>query len=134
MGLLSKCALNEDTDDPSDWVGTDDDVWYLRWRIKVKHWFTFANRCPKGIDLSIVFFPLLYVFPFTVWFTGLTWWYLFPLLILPVTRKWRKYPKTLFAIRGKGHWRWEDKDGTQENTATGRDPISWNRWVSLLLI
>jgi hypothetical protein len=107
---MPKCALNKDTDSPDDWKGTDDDVWYMRWRIPLKYLFAFANRCPKGITISIVFLPGLYLLPFTIWFTGWSWWYLFPLMVIPVARKWRLMPKTIFAIRGDGRWRFESTD------------------------
>jgi len=107
---MPKCALNQDTDDPSDWVGTDDDNWLMRWRIKKKHWFAFANRCPPGLTWTIVFLPGLYLFPFLVWFTGWSWWYLFPIAVIPVARKWRLLPTTVVAIKSGGPWRLENTD------------------------
>lgn len=107
---MPKCALNEDTNDPSDWEGTDDDNLWMRWRIKCKGWFAFANRCPAGVTVTLIFFPLLYSLPFTIWFTGWSWWYLFPVLVIPVARKWRLMPTTIIAIRGKGAWRLENTD------------------------
>lgn len=111
--MSPKCALNSDTDSPDDWAGKDVDVWYARWKIKVRHWFAFSNRCPRGITCTFVFFPFLYLFPFTVWLTGWSWWYLFPILVLPVAKKWRLMPKTIFAIRGGGTWRYENTDSTK---------------------
>lgn len=109
---MPNCALNKDTDEPSDWKGTDDDVWYMRWRIYCKGLFAFANRCPSGVTISVVFFPGFYLLPFTIWFTGWSWWYLFPFVIIPVARKWRLMPKVLFALKGKGEWRLENTDST----------------------
>lgn len=113
---MPKCALPEHIDEPGEWENTDDDVWYMRWRMYIKGWFAFANRCPKGITGSIVFLPALYLLPFTVWFTGWTWWYCFPLIVIPVNRKWRLWPYTVFAIRGAGKWRLEGVKGNQETT------------------
>jgi hypothetical protein len=110
---MPKCALNEDTDDPSDWVGTDDDNWLMRWRIKKKHWFAFANRCPPGLTWTLVFLPGLYLMPLTIWFTGWSWWYLFPIAVLPVARRWRLLPTTVWAIRGPGLWRYESTDSKE---------------------
>lgn len=112
MGLLSRCALHSEIDDPAEWKGTDDDVWYMRWRLYVKHWFAFANRCPQGLDLTLVFFPGLFLLPFTIWFTGWSWWYLFPVGVLSVCRKWRLLPTTVFAIRGPGLWRLENSNSS----------------------
>lgn len=109
---MPRCALNEDTDDPTDWKGSDDDNWLMRWRIKYKHWFAFANRCPRGLTWTTVFFPGLFLLPFTIWFTGFSWWYLFPVIIIPVQRKWRLLPKTLLALRGPGVWRFENTNST----------------------
>lgn len=109
---MPKCALNKDTDSPDDWVGSDDDNWLMRWRIKKKHWFAFANRCPKGLTCTIIFFPLLYLVPLLVWFTGWSWWYLWPIGVMPVARKWRLLPTVLFAVKGGGPWRIENTDST----------------------
>lgn len=114
MGLLSKAALPDHIDQPEEWKGTDDDVWYMRWRLYVKHWFAFScttDRVAKqGLDLSFVFMPGLFVLPFTVWFTGWSWWYLFPIGILPVFKRWREYPTTIFAAHGSGPIRLESTD------------------------
>jgi hypothetical protein len=32
---------------PDAWKGTDDDVWYMRWRIKIKGWFAYGYRAPQ---------------------------------------------------------------------------------------
>lgn len=115
MGLLSKCALPAHLDEPSEWKGTDDDqVWWMRWRLYVKHWFAFAatDRCSQGIDLSLVYFPGLYVLPLTIWFTGWTWWYLFPIGVIPVLKRWRRIPTTIFVAHGGGPLRMENADSS----------------------
>jgi hypothetical protein len=119
MGLLSSQVLTPHQNDPASWKGTDDDkVWWMRWRLYVKHWFAFATPrlCPQGFDVSIVFFPLLYIAPVTMAFTGLSWWYLFPIGFLPVCRVWRQTPKVLFAMRGDGLWRFEESFTGDEST------------------
>jgi hypothetical protein len=113
---MPKCALTERLQDPKNWVGTDDDVWYMRWRIYCKWLFAFSHRCPPGITFSFVFMPGLYLLPFTIWFTHWSWWYLFPVIIIPVTRQWRQYPMTLFAAGGGGQFRMENDDGSKERT------------------
>lgn len=108
MGIFDKTPLPAHIDEPHEWKGTDDDqVWWMRWRLYVKHWFAFSFRSPRGISASFVFLPLLYVFPFTVWFTGWSWWYLFPLGVIPVARRWRRVPTVVLAIKGRGAWRME---------------------------
>lgn len=129
MGLLSKCALPERLDEAHEWKGTDDDqVWYMRWRLHVKHWFAFGPHCKQGLDLSFVLMPGLYVLPFTIWFTGWSWWYLFPLGIIPVCRRWRLFPTVIFSIRGKGYWRFENSNGNVSVAGSLGDPnkIQWN--------
>lgn len=107
-GIGDKTSLTERLNDPANWIGTDDDNVWMRWRIKIKSWFAFSNRSPNGIAFSFAFLPLMWLFPFTIWFTGWSWWYLFPIMIIPVTRKWRMMPMVLLAVRGKGVWRFED--------------------------
>jgi hypothetical protein len=111
---MPKCALTERLKDPKTWIGTDDDVWYMRWRIPLKFLFAFSYRCPPGLTFSFVFLPGFYLLPFTIWFTGWSWWYCFPLIMIPVTRQWRKYPITLLAIGGGGKFRLEDTDGSDD--------------------
>lgn len=107
MGILDRSSLNDRLNNPDNWKGTDDDVWYMRWCLKIKCWFAFSNRSPEGIAFSFVIFPFMYLFPFTVWFTGWSWWYLLPVAIIPVMRKWRVKPKILWAWKWGGFWRWE---------------------------
>ena len=111
---MPKCALPENLDEASEWKGTDDDVWYMRWRLHVKGWFAFSNRCPKGITGTLIFFPGLYVLPISIWFTGWSWWYLWPAILIPVSRQWRKMPTVIFAAKGKGPWRIESSDGEMD--------------------
>ena len=125
---MPKCALNQDTDEPSDWVGTDDDNWLMRWRIKKKHWFAFANRCPTGLTWTFVFLPGLYLMPLTIWFTGWSWWYLFPIAVLPVARKWRLLPTTVWAIKGKGPWRLESTDSKYIIAMQDESFVFFPRW------
>lgn len=123
MGLLSACALPSHKDEAHEWKGTDDDqVWWMRWRLKVKRWFVFGStdRCPQGLDLTFVFFPGLWVLPLSIWFTGWSWWYLWPVGILPVARRWRDCPILLFGVFGDGHVRWETPDVASEGHAPGR--------------
>jgi len=138
---MPKCALNQDTDSPNDWVGTDDDNWLMRWRIKRKHWFAFANRCPKGLTWTIIFFPGLYLVPLLVWLTGWSWWYLWPIVVVPVARKWRSRPIVLLAIKGSGPWRLENNGSTSIiDSSTPRIPNyylsriqKWCRWHFAIL-
>lgn len=117
MGILDSTALDNRLNDPANWKGTDDDTWLMRWRIKIKAWFAFSSRSPKGLAFSFVFFPLIYLAPFTIWFTGRSWWYLLPVAIIPVFRKWRLTPKILWAKKWGGYWRWEDSgDGPDIRT------------------
>lgn len=121
MGLLSRSELPEHLDEAKEWKGTDDDVWYMRWRLYVKHWFSFGctpERVKQGFDLGIIFIPGLYVLPFTIWFTGWSWWYLFPVCLCPMLKRWRRYPITLFGIRGRGAWRCE---------TDGKEDTLWDR-------
>jgi len=118
-GIGDKTALNDRLNDPANWKGTDDDNWLMRWRIYIKHWFAFSNKSPQGITASFLFFPLMWFFPLTVWFTGFSWWYLFPIAIIPVARKWRKKPKVIWGRKWGGYWRWEHTgDLADDFTAT----------------
>lgn len=100
MGLLNSDALSSRLKDPANWKGTDDDTFLMRWRLKRKTWFAFPWRGPQGVDLSflasIVFLP--------------------GLLLIPVLRRWREFPITLFAIRGAGYWRFENSSGSFETS------------------
>lgn len=126
MGIFDKTALTDRLNDPDNWKGTDDDTPLMRWRIRIKHWFAFSNRSEKGITASFVFFPFLWVFPFTIWFTGWSWWYLFPIAIIPVARKWRKKPKVLWAKKWGGMWRWESLGDAPEQWTTENNPKNFD--------
>lgn len=79
-------------DQPEEWKGTDDDqVWWMRWRLKIKGWFAYSYRSKY-------------------------WW-----------ARWRPIPKTLFALRGKGMWRYEDDQGDAMDyeLKKGRDKRGW---------
>lgn len=119
-GIGDKTALTDRLNDPNNWIGTDDDNPWMRWRIKIKAWFAFSDKSPQGLGASFVFFPFTYLFPFTVWFTGLSWWYLFPIAVIPVARKWRSTPKILWAKKWGGYWRWEHV-GNDSDESTARD-------------
>jgi len=80
---------------------------YKWWSKTTKSWEAFSWRSPKGIAFAYILFPGFYLLPFLVWFTGWSWWYLFPIGVIPVARQWRKVPKILFAIKGDGVWRFE---------------------------
>jgi hypothetical protein len=125
---MPKCALPSNIDEPSEWKGTDDDkVWWMRWRLYCKFWWSFSHRCPKGITGTIIFFPGLYVLPLTIWFTGWSWWYMFPLIVLPVLKQWDRFPHTILAIRSKqGAWRIE-ADGAVD-TLDSRRVIWWTQF------
>lgn len=107
QGIGDKTPLDARLSDDATWKGTDDDTALMRWRIKIKSWFAFSDRSPKGIALSFVYFPLLHALPLTIWFTGWSWWYLLPIGVIPVARKWRSVPTVIFAAKGKGWWRLE---------------------------
>lgn len=80
------------------WEGTDWDNWLQRPLLRIKHLFAFGHRCPQGLAFLPLFIP----------FTPLIFFF------VPVFRKWREFPKVLFAIKGKGVWRYENTDGTAE--------------------
>lgn len=124
---MPKCALPARLQNPDAWKGTDDDTWLMRWRIPLKGWCAFANRCPDGIAWSFLWLPGLFVLPFSIWFTGWSWWYLFPFILIPVKRKWRLMPTTIFAIKGKGNWRIENTDSTQIAPLTWHDFLVFPR-------
>jgi hypothetical protein len=44
---MPKSALPERLQDPANWAGTDDDIWYMRWRIYVKGWFAYGPRATQ---------------------------------------------------------------------------------------
>lgn len=44
---MPKSALSPRLLDASNWVGTDDDVWYMRWRIKLKYMFAYGPRATE---------------------------------------------------------------------------------------
>ena len=75
MGIADRTALPARLLDPANWKGTDDDNRWMRWRIKVKHWFAFSSLSPKGLAWSFVILPL--------------YWINIPIFIIPVARKWR---------------------------------------------
>lgn len=121
-GIGDQTPLNDRLNDPSNWKGTDDDVWYMRWRIAIKSWFAFSNKSPEGLAWSLVLFPGTYLLPFTIWFTGWSWWYLFPIAVIPVTRKWRDRPKVILSFKWGGQYRWEsmgDEPDVETNTIIG---------------
>jgi hypothetical protein len=126
MGIGDKTALSARLNDPATWKGTDDDVWYMRWRIRIKAWFAFSHRSPEGIAFSFVFFPLTYLMPFTIWFTGWSWWYLFPSIVIPVTRKWRMKPKVLWGKKWGGYWRWESVGNLPDGSTATDDPRNFD--------
>lgn len=44
---MPKSALPERLQDPANWKGTDDDVWYMRWRIPLKGLFAYGPRATE---------------------------------------------------------------------------------------
>lgn len=78
---MPKSALSPRLLEAENWKGTDDDVWYMRWRIKLKHWFAYGPRATE-------------------------WW-----------AKWREYPKTLFAVKGKQGFFRVETEGWERDTA-----------------
>lgn len=44
---MPKSALPERLLDVDNWKGTDDDVWYMRWRIKLKYLFAYGPRATE---------------------------------------------------------------------------------------
>jgi hypothetical protein len=44
---MPKSALSPRLLEASNWVGTDDDVWYMRWRIKLKYIFAYGPRATE---------------------------------------------------------------------------------------
>lgn len=44
---MPKSALSPRLLDADNWKGTDDDVWYLRWRIKLKYLFAYGPRATE---------------------------------------------------------------------------------------
>jgi hypothetical protein len=44
---MTKSALSERLQDPANWAGTDDDVWYMQWRIKLKWLFAYGPRATE---------------------------------------------------------------------------------------
>lgn len=115
MGLFDRTSLPPRLLDPANWKGTDDDTWWMRWRIKRKHWFAFSDLSPKGLALSFVMFPL-------IWFT-------IPLLIIPVLRKWRSIPIVLFGVKSdEGSWRFEKNKAEDkwDNRTTPREFLKEN--------
>lgn len=121
MGLLNTKVLPDNLDDLEDWTGTDDDTPLMRWRLRVKYWFAFSARpfSPQGLDLTVVLFPGLYILPFSIWFTGFSWWYFFPLLILPVFKQWRYMPMTIAGYYGNGWVRYESDEHENGNSHAG---------------
>ena len=111
---MPKCALTEHIDEPKEWKNTDDDNFWMRWRLHCKGLFAFSHRCERGITWSIVFLPLTYLLPFTIWLTGWSWWYLFPVAMIPVSHQWREFPILLIGYFGKGFIRYESTNGKAE--------------------
>lgn len=44
---MPKSALSPRLLDADNWKGTDDDVWYMRWRIKLKYLFAYGPRATE---------------------------------------------------------------------------------------
>lgn len=44
---MAKSALSPRLLDADNWKGTDDDVWYMRWRIKLKYLFAYGPRATE---------------------------------------------------------------------------------------
>lgn len=44
---MPKSALSQRLLDADNWKGTDDDVWYMRWRIKMKYLFAYGPRATE---------------------------------------------------------------------------------------
>ena len=40
-------ALPDHLNNPEKWRGTDDDTWYMRWRLQIKGWFAYGPRCKE---------------------------------------------------------------------------------------
>lgn len=59
---MPKDALPERLQDPKNWIGTDDDVWYMRWRIPLKGLFAYGPRSnhwwAKWREFPLVLFAL----------------------------------------------------------------------------
>ena len=115
--MSPRSALPPHLDEAKEWRSTDDDqVWWMRWRKHVKGFFAFSSRSPEGITWTLI--PFLLV---PIWFVyslfkplHFHWWYLFPIIPFPVTKKWRELPITLFSFSGQGILRLENSKGTSE--------------------
>ena len=124
---MPRCSLPPHLDEPSEWKNTDDDqVWWMRWRLYCKSWFAFSHRCPPGLTWSLVLFPGLYLLPSLIYFTGWSWLYLFPVIVIPVAKKWREFPIVLFAFSGGGPLRWETTDGNKQSVGESQNLI----WIT----
>lgn len=44
---MPKSALSPRLLDADNWKGTDDDIWYMRWRIKLKYLFAYGPRATE---------------------------------------------------------------------------------------
>lgn len=44
---MPRSALNERLNDPANWKGTDDDNWFMRWRIPLKGLFAYGPRATQ---------------------------------------------------------------------------------------
>lgn len=136
---MPRCALPEKLDEPEEWKGTDWDNWFQRPLLKIKHWFAFGPRCPQGLTFALIFFPFVFFFPVKI-LLGMAlpifqslWWYLVPILPIPVLKKWRETPIVLFAIRGPGAWRWEHSDGSHPDFGSDLKMLIWKETDSFYL-
>lgn len=100
-------ALPEHIDEPHEWEGTDWDNKWQRWLLQIKGFFFFGPRARQRWVISFVPFPLILILPFTIWVTGWSWWYLLPLIPIPLKAKWKSPPRLIF---GYGVTRWESFD------------------------
>lgn len=123
---MPKDALPEKLDDAEEWKGTDWDNKFQRWLLPLKGLFAFGPRARQRLTFAVVPFPFIFYFPikmFLTWKFGWMesgWWYLWPVLPIPVLAKWRTFPIVLFALFGKGEVRWESTDGQKQGRSESR--------------